>query len=306
MQRNTQGIAFGVAAVVFWSFGASCVYLGAHAAGTWVFVTVGSLTAAALQSGFLLLQRAKVKSAFALPARLWFGPVLCFVLYGLAWPWALASSSRERVVAVSLINYLWPVLTVLFSAWWVPGVKLTARTLLALLLAVAGLLAANGRDIIALSSRPTNCASGSWFAQALPYLLALTAAITWALYSTLLARWRSWASAYVTSPVGFAFIGLVGAATLALSARQSPAPGSVNGVGMLWTLLYGLGPLAAGYLLWELALARARVQTLSILAAGTPILSTLLLCCFLRRMPGLELVLAATLVSTGAVLSRRN
>jgi drug/metabolite transporter (DMT)-like permease len=74
---------------------------------------------------------------------------------------------------------------------------------------------------------------------------------------------------------------------------------------MVWTLAYGAGPLAAGYLLWELALAKARVQTLSVIAAGTPVLSTFLLCCFLRRMPGMELVLAAGLVSAGAIFSRK-
>jgi drug/metabolite transporter (DMT)-like permease len=71
------------------------------------------------------------------------------------------------------------------------------------------------------------------------------------------------------------------------------------------TFLYGVGPLAAGSLMWELALARARVETLSLIAAVTPVLSTFLLCCFLRKMPGLELVIAALLVSAGILLSLR-
>jgi drug/metabolite transporter (DMT)-like permease len=52
-----------------------------------------------------------------------------------------------------------------------------------------------------------------------------------------------------------------------------------------------------------MALSRARVQTLSLVAAATPILSTFLLCCFLRTMPGPELAVAALLVSGGIVLS---
>ena len=44
---------------------------------------------------------------------------------------ALVTSDDHQVFGVSLINYLWPVLTVLFSAWWVPGARLTMRTVLA-------------------------------------------------------------------------------------------------------------------------------------------------------------------------------
>jgi drug/metabolite transporter (DMT)-like permease len=69
------------------------------------------------------------------------------------------------------------------------------------------------------------------------------------------------------------------------------------------TVLYGAGPLAAGYLFWELALPKARVQTLSLIAAATPILSTLLLCGFLKTPPGPELLVAALLVSGGVLLS---
>ena len=40
----------------------------------------------------------------------------------------------------------------------------------------------------------------------LPYLLALVAALTWGVYSALLARWRHWSKDYVTSPMGFLLI----------------------------------------------------------------------------------------------------
>ena len=68
---------------------------------------------------------------------------------------------------------------------------------------------------------------------------------------------------------------------------------------------HGIGPLAIGYLLWEVALAKARVHSLSMLAAATPVLSTLLLCVFLRSLPGPGLIAAAVLVSAGVLLSVR-
>jgi len=293
------GFILGSVAVLFWSFGASLVYLGAREAGVWRFVMVASLTGGALLLIARGIYQRELWTAVRLPWRLWIGPLLCFVLYGLAWPWALASSNARQVYGVSLINYLWPVLTVLFSAALVPGVRLTSRVALALALALAGLGIANLRQIGELGFNGTG-PHGWSFRHFLPYGLALLAALTWAAYSALLARWKKWVGNYVTSPLGFVLIGLV---AVPLAAREGgPRP---TAFATFLTLLYGAGPLAVGYLLWEIALSRARVQTLSMLAAATPVLSTFLLCFFLKTRPGVELVLAALLVSAGVVLSRK-
>ena len=289
----------GTVAVLFWSFGSSLIFLGAQESGTWPFVAVSSLTGGTLLMLARKLLKGELRTAVRLPWRLWTAPILCFVIYGLVWPWALASSTSRQVFGVSLINYLWPVLTVLFSAWWVPGAKLTVRILLALLLAMTGLFAANLRQIQQLSAGSLS-SEAPWTRELLPYALAVAAAVTWGIYSALLARWRAWAKDYVTSPIGFLFIGLIGSFFAATTRHSFP---SLTGFGTFMTLLYGAGPLAVGYLLWEIALTRARVQTLSLIAAVTPILSTFLLCFFLRKMPGPELVVAAVLVSAGVGLS---
>jgi drug/metabolite transporter (DMT)-like permease len=291
----------GAVAVVFWSFGSSLIYLGAQECGTWPFVAVASVTGGILLLIARWLLNGELHTAVRLPWRLWIAPILCFVIYGLVWPWALASSTSRQVFGVSLINYLWPVLTVVFSAWWVPGARLTGRIVLALVLAIAGLISANLHQIQQLSSANIG-AEARWGRHLLPYGLALTAALTWAMYSALLARWRDWAKDYVTSPIGFLSLGLIGGVITASTRHSFP---KLTGFGTLMTVLYGAGPLAVGYLLWEIALARARVQTLSLIAAVTPILSTFLLCVFLRKMPGLELVVAAVLVSAGVGLSVR-
>jgi len=245
------------------------------------------------------LLHGELRSALRLPWRLWLIPLVCFVIYGVVWPWALASSTSRQVFGVSLINYLWPVLTVLFSVWLVPGVRLTGRIMLAVLLALAGLAVANYRELQQLQAIPFQ--SGSrWEHRFLPYGLALIAAVTWGLYSAFLARWRDWAKNYVTSPIGFLLLGFIGCMITAQTRRTLP---HFSGFGALLTILYGAGPLAVGYLCWEIALARGKVQTLSLLASGTPVLSTAFLCVFLRKMPGPELVLAAVLVSAGVALS---
>ena len=295
------GLWLGVGAVVCWSFSSSLVFLGARQLGPWPFVAVSSLTGAAWQLLWRRWSCGELRSALRLPWRLWAAPVCCFVLYGLAWPWALAASTARQVVGVNLINYLWPILTVVLSAWWVPGVRLTGRLLGAMLLAVAGLALANLpqlREMFETGSGPGPFPSRAF----LPYALALLAAVTWGVYSACLARWRHWAKDYVTSPLGFLIIGAIASVIVGLTGNMPP---KWAWSALCLTLLYGAGPLAAGYLLWELALPRAKVQTLSLLAAAIPVLSTCLLCLFLRKAPGLELMAAAFLVSGGVVLSLR-
>ena len=116
-------------------------------------------------------------------------------------------------------------------------------------------------------------------------------------------RWRSWARGYVTSPVGFLVIGLVAGGFAAWTEHMATKP---TWTAAWLTVLYGAGPLAGGYLLWELALPRARVQALSLVAAATPVLSTFLLCLFLKTLPGPELIAAAFLISFGVALSMRD
>jgi drug/metabolite transporter (DMT)-like permease len=295
------GLLLGIGAVLFWSFGSSLVFFGAREAGPWPFVALSSLTGAALQLVWRRVRHGELRSALRLPWRLWAVPVSCFVLYGLAWPWALAASTAPQVVGVNLINYLWPILTVVFSAWWVPGVRLTGRLLGAMLLAVAGLVLANLPQLRQMLS--TESGAGSFpDRRFLPYGLAFLAAVTWGVYSASLARWRHWARDYVTSPLSFLIIGSIACVIAGLTGGMPP---KLAWSALSMTLLYGAGPLAAGYLLWEMALSRARVQTLSLFAAAIPVLSTFLLCLFLEKSPGPELIAAAFLVSGGVVLSMR-
>jgi drug/metabolite transporter (DMT)-like permease len=165
-----------------------------------------------------------------------------------------------------------------------------------MLLALAGLVFANADQLKRFVSTDENTDLTS----VLPYVLALVAAVTWAVYSALLARWRTWAKDFLTSPIGFLTIGLSSCVILSVT---KPNGAALNSSGLLLTLLYGAGPLAAGYLLWELALSKAKVQSLSLIAAATPVLSTLLLCGFLKKAPAPNLILAALFVSGGVVLS---
>lgn len=295
------GLWLGGGAVLCWSFASALIFLGARDLGPWAFVALASLLGGTVQLFAWRWHRGGFRTALRLPWRLWAVSVPCFVAYGLVWPAALASATPREVYGVNLINYLWPVLTVLLGSWWVPGARLTPRTLGASGLALAGLACANLAHLQALLA-PAGPAGATAPLRLLPYGLAGAAALSWAVYSASLARWRYWAGGYATSPLGFLFTGLV-AAGVSAGSDTSVADASARG---LWlTLAYGVGPLAAGYLLWEIALGRTRIEALGLLGTVTPVLSTLVLCVVLQTWPGLEVVAGAVLVSAGVLLSVR-
>jgi drug/metabolite transporter (DMT)-like permease len=102
--------------------------------------------------------------------------VSLYVAIGLA-------SSRQQVLEVALINYLWPALTLVFA---VPILRKKARAWLfvGIFIGFTGIL---------FSMLPE---SFSWIlfadnvkANWLPYLLASVAGVTWALYSNLSRLW---------------------------------------------------------------------------------------------------------------------
>ncbi|MFA5865220.1 MAG: EamA family transporter [Phycisphaerae bacterium] len=294
------GLLLGCLAVLCWSFGSSFVYLGARELSAWHFICLTTLIGGGIQMVFRRVRQGELHSAIFLPGKLWLIVLFGFVAYGLVFPWSLVlCTSDSQVCAANLINYLWPVLTILFSVLWVPNTRFTVKLLLAILLALSGLVLANIKQIGPLLSE-THTFEFSSIKYSLPYLLALTAAISWAVYSSFLVRWKAWAKNYTTSAIGFLIISII-AGAIALFTKGIYV--KITFFGILMAFLYGLGPLAAGYLLWELALSRAKVQTLSLLASVTPILSILLLCIFLRFLPGPELIAAALLISGGVILS---
>ncbi len=300
----TRGLLLGLAAIVLWSLTAALVALGADAMGAWPFLALATLTGGALQMGFRRWHHGELRSALILPGTLWLVTIFGFVLYGVVYPLAIAVAATEAErCGVNLINYLWPPLTVVCAVLWVPRTRFGPLLVLAIGCALAGTVLANLRQIGAAFSGPAELA-GAWGPERLaPYILALVGAVVWAVYSSLLARWRDWARDYATSPVGLLAIGLI--ATCASVATGGGWPG-LTLMGVVAAVLCGVGPQGGGYLLWELAVTRADVKTLGLLGAMTPILSTAWLCLFLRYVPGYELVLAAVLVSGAVVLSTRS
>ena len=296
-RRETTGVLLGLAAILAWGTSASCAVWVGRQVGVWQYLAIGSLIAGSGQLLFYRLLGRPLRSLFVMPPRLWALAVLGFVVYSACYATGLITAGSDaQAVGVSLMNYIWPVLTVVFCLFLVPGSRMSGRLGMALAVSLIGLAVANGHEIAQLRLHGA----------ALPYLLGGLAGGIWALYSALIARWRNWGHHYATAPAGFLMIGIISALGC-LVTREWRAVDARTWAAFLYL---GLVPNAIGYMLWELALHRAPATRLGLMASATPVLSTLCMLVLFtlsgktRTLPSHweALLLGAGLVATAVLL----
>lgn len=277
------GTAVGFGAILLW---ASLAVLTTMAGPVPPF----QMTAMAFLLGFSLAAvkwiaaREPIYRHLALPPRVWalgvgglFGYHACY----------FAALALAPPVEANLLNYLWPLLIVVFSGllpgerlrWW--HIAGTAAGMLG-----CGLLIGGGTGGIEL-----RYAGG--------YMAAIGAALIWSSYSVLSRRVRE----VPTDAVG-AFCGAT--AVLALVAHllfeETYVP---QGGEWLAVAALGLGPVGAAFYLWDYGVKRGDIKALGALSYMTPLMSTVLLVLFGRAEPSLRLGLACLLIVGGAVLASR-
>jgi len=256
------GIMLGLAAVLAWSTSSACVVWIGRQVGVWQYLAIGNGIGCIGQIIVYRLMGRSPGKLFVLPLRLWGLAILGFAFYSFCFATGLITSrTNAQSVGVSLMNYLWPVLTVLFSLFLIPGSRMSARLGAALMVSFSGLVIANWNNIVQVAH-----ADGSL----LPYVLGGLAGVSWAVYSAVTARWRDWARNYATAPAGFLLVSLIGITGCLLNHSWHPVAGRT----WLVFLYLGLVVNAAGYLFWELALHRAHPAKLGLIGSATPVLST--------------------------------
>ena len=188
----------------------------------------------------------------------------------------------------NLVNYLWPLLIVLLSAP-LAGEKLGWPHLVGALLGFAGVA------LLALN-RGVSFSD----AYALGYLLALGCAFAWSLYSVLSRRFGETPTDAIASFCAAAAV-LSFACHLLFEHTVWPATPAA----WLAVLALGVGPTGGAFYLWDHAVKRGDIRALGALSYAAPILSTgLLIACGLAT-PTSALLLAALLVTAGAILASR-
>lgn len=195
-----------------------------------------------------------------------------------------AALALAPAVEANLLNYLWPLLIVLFSAP-ILGMALGPARLVGVGLGFAGCVLLVG--------------GGAGFpAGAMPgFLCAAAGALVWSLYSVTA---RRMAAVPTEAVAGFC----LGAALLAglahLVFEPTVWPDARQAVAVS---LMGLGPLGAAFLLWDAGMKRGDPRLLGTLAYAVPIASTLLLLAAGEGQAGWRVLAAALLVAGGGLLA---
>ncbi len=190
-------------------------------------------------------------------------------------------------VEANLINYLWPLLIVLFSTFLPDMEKLSRRQLGGAVLATTG-AAAVLSDGAALSGQ-------NW----LGYGAALAAAVVWAGYSV---ASRRYAQGVPSSAVSiYCAITAVMAFGVHLLLETTVWP--LSGAQWLTIAALGIGPVGLAFYLWDYGCKHGDIRVLGVSANATPILSTGLLAAFGLAEAKPSMWIAAVLIMIGAALA---
>jgi len=207
--------------------------------------------------------------------------------------------SREAVIVVGIINYLWPGLIFLFSVpllkqrasyrWLVPGI------LIAFMGTVMALLEGNRVSVSDLQAT----LRGNMF----PYLLALAAAVSWGLYSNLARRFKM-AGDVISVPLIFI---ISSAFILVLQLIRGEFPRvSLSGWEYMEFGYLVIFPTALAYLFWQKAMSEGNKDLVAAFSYMVPLVSTLVSGIYLDVRIGPGFWAAALMVLFGAVLCRKS
>ncbi len=189
-------------------------------------------------------------------------------------------------VQANLINYLWPLCIVVFSAF-LPGERLRWFHSVGGLLGLAGTVLLVGGP--ALEVR----------VEFLPgYLAACGAALCWGGYSVLSRRYCAAVPTDFVAALCLVTATLAGLCHLILETPYAPSAQD-------WAVMaiMGAGPLGAAFFFWDIGIKRGLLRALGAASYATPLLSTLGLYLGGRAQITLEVMLAAVLIVGGAVLA---
>jgi drug/metabolite transporter (DMT)-like permease len=202
------------------------------------------------------------------------------------------SLSLAPALEANLVNYLWPLLIVLFSALLPGGERLRPHHWIGALIAFGGATLA-----ITKGERLPEIAPGALAG----YGIALLSAFTWAAYSVLSRLFAAVPSSAVTLYcAATAVSGL--AAHFALETTTWP----LSTIQWLAVAGLGLGPVGLAFYVWDYGCKHGDLRVLGASAYFAPLLSTVLLVAFGLAQGAAMLWLAAAAITGGALLASKD
>ncbi|MBN8961416.1 MAG: EamA family transporter [Rhizobiales bacterium] len=189
-----------------------------------------------------------------------------------------------------LLNYLWPLLIVLFSSL-LPGERLARHHIIGALLGLAGtvLLFAGNTGV-------------QYTAAQIPgFVAAFIAAFVWAAYSVLSRKLKAVPTDAVA---GFCLATALLAALVHFGIETTVWPETV----MQWLaiVLLGLGPVGAAFYAWDIGMKHGEIRVLGAASYATPLLSTGFLILAGYAQATAAIALAALLIAGGGLIAAKD
>jgi drug/metabolite transporter (DMT)-like permease len=244
---------------------------------------------------YLISKPGEIKKTFQLPILYLIGCGTLFIFYMVCLYLAVGLAfSREQVIEVSIINYLWPGLTLIFS---LPILHKKGRITLipGIVIAFAGFYLATVQS----GMFSWEVFKGNFQVSYLPYLLAFMAAITWGLYSNLTRRWAGHTEGGAV-PLFLLVTGLVLTTIRFMFPEES-----------YWTprvvveLLYmSIFPTFLAYFFWDMAMRKGKIILVVSFSYFTPLLSVIISSLYLQVTVNANLWVACGLVIAGAIICK--
>jgi drug/metabolite transporter (DMT)-like permease len=189
-----------------------------------------------------------------------------------------------------LLNYLWPLLIVLFSSL-LPGERLASHHIIGALLGLAGtvlLLAGNTGGGFAPSQLPGLAA-------------AFLAAFVWAGYSVMSRKLKAVPTDAVA---GFCLATALLAALVHSMVETTVWPETMGQ--WLAIIALGVGPVGAAFFVWDIGMKRGDIRVLGAASYATPLLSTAFLILAGYAQATATIAIAAILIAGGGLIAAKD
>jgi len=189
-----------------------------------------------------------------------------------------------------LLNYLWPLLIVLFSSL-LPGERLARHHIIGALLGLIG-------TVLLFAGNST---SGFTSGQLPGLFAAFVAAFVWAAYSVMSRKLKSVPTDAVA---GFCLVTALLAVLVHGLVEDTLWPDTP--VQWLAIAALGIGPVGAAFYAWDIGMKRGDIRVLGAASYATPLLSTgfLMLAGFAK--PSANIAIAAVLIAGGGLIAAKD
>jgi drug/metabolite transporter (DMT)-like permease len=188
-----------------------------------------------------------------------------------------------------LLNYLWPLLIVLFSSL-LPGERLAPHHVIGAVLGLAG-------TVLLLAGNTGGVAPGQ-----IPGLAAaFVAAFVWASYSVMSRRLKSVPTDAVA---GFCLATALLATIVHIMVETTVWPQTY--AQWLAIIALGVGPVGAAFFTWDIGMKRGDIRVLGAASYATPLLSTAFLIMAGFAVASANIVVAAILIAGGGLIAAKD